>query len=35
VKRGQAVYLLHTWARERLTLLNSIGETLTPGVGIF
>ena len=28
VKRGQAVYLLHTWSRERLTLLNSIGELL-------
>jgi glycosyltransferase involved in cell wall biosynthesis len=26
VKRGQAVYLSHTWSRERLTLLNSIGE---------
>jgi glycosyltransferase involved in cell wall biosynthesis len=25
VKRGQAVYLSHTWGRERLTLLNSIG----------
>ena len=24
VKRGQAVYLSHTWRRERLTLLNSI-----------
>jgi glycosyltransferase involved in cell wall biosynthesis len=28
VKRGQAVYLSHTWSRERLTLLNSIGELL-------
>ena len=26
VKRGQTVYLSHTWSRERLTLLNSIGE---------
>jgi len=26
VKRGQEVYLSHTWTRERLTLLNSIGE---------
>jgi glycosyltransferase involved in cell wall biosynthesis len=26
VKRGQAVYLSHTWSRERLTLLTSIGE---------
>jgi glycosyltransferase involved in cell wall biosynthesis len=26
VKRGQAIYLSHTWSRERLTLLNSIGE---------
>jgi len=26
VKRGQAVHLSHTWSRERLTLLNSIGE---------
>jgi glycosyltransferase involved in cell wall biosynthesis len=26
VKRGQAVYLSHTWSRERSTLLNSIGE---------
>jgi len=26
VRRGQAVYLSHTWSRERLTLLNSIGE---------
>ena len=26
IKRGQAVYLLHTWSRERLTLLNSISE---------
>lgn len=25
VERGQAVYLSHTWSRERLTLLNSIG----------
>ena len=28
VKRGQAVYLSHTWSRERLTLLNSIGDLL-------
>ncbi len=28
VKRGQIVYLSHTWSRERLTLLNSIGELL-------
>ncbi len=28
VKRGQAVYLSHTWSRERLTLLNSIGKLL-------
>jgi glycosyltransferase involved in cell wall biosynthesis len=28
VKRGQQVYLSHTWSRERLTLLNSIGELL-------
>jgi glycosyltransferase involved in cell wall biosynthesis len=28
VKRGQAVYLWHTWSRERLTLLNSISELL-------
>jgi len=26
VKRGQAVYLSHTWSRERLTLLNSISQ---------
>lgn len=26
VKRGQAVYLSHTWTRERLGLLNSIAE---------
>jgi len=26
VRRGQAVYRSHTWSRERLTLLNSIGE---------
>jgi glycosyltransferase involved in cell wall biosynthesis len=26
LKRGQAVYLSHTWSRERLTLLNSISE---------
>jgi len=34
VKRGQAVYLSHTWSRERLTLLNSIGELLQEGTGI-
>lgn len=28
VKRGQEVYLSHTWTRERLSLLNSIGELL-------
>ena len=28
VTRGQEIYLLHTWSRERLTLLNSIGELL-------
>jgi glycosyltransferase involved in cell wall biosynthesis len=28
VKRGQEVYLSHTWSRERLTLLNSISELL-------
>jgi glycosyltransferase involved in cell wall biosynthesis len=28
VKRGQQVYLSHTWSRERLTLLNSISELL-------
>ena len=26
VKRGRVVYLSHTWGRERLALLNSIGE---------
>jgi glycosyltransferase involved in cell wall biosynthesis len=26
VKRGQAIYVSHTWSRERLTLLNSIGK---------
>ncbi len=26
VKRGRSIYLSHTWGRERLTLLNSIGE---------
>jgi glycosyltransferase involved in cell wall biosynthesis len=26
VKRGRVVYLSHTWSRERLALLNSIGE---------
>jgi glycosyltransferase involved in cell wall biosynthesis len=30
VKRGQAVYLAHTWNRERLTLLNSFADTLSP-----
>src|SRR4029077_10588659 len=35
LKRGQAVYLSHTWSRERCTLLNSMGELLTPGTGIF
>ena len=28
IKRGQAVYLSHTWSRERLSLLNSINELL-------
>jgi glycosyltransferase involved in cell wall biosynthesis len=28
VKRGQAVYLSHTWSRERLTLLKSICELI-------
>jgi glycosyltransferase involved in cell wall biosynthesis len=28
VKRGQQVYLSHTWNRQRLTLLNSISELL-------
>jgi glycosyltransferase involved in cell wall biosynthesis len=28
VKRGQKVYLSHTWSRERLSLLNSIGQLL-------
>jgi glycosyltransferase involved in cell wall biosynthesis len=28
VKRGQDVYLSHTWSRERLSLLNSISELL-------
>jgi glycosyltransferase involved in cell wall biosynthesis len=28
VKRGQAVYRSHTWSRERVTLLNYIGELL-------
>ena len=28
VKRGQQVYLSHTWSRERLILLNSISELL-------
>jgi glycosyltransferase involved in cell wall biosynthesis len=28
VKRGQEVYLSHTWSRERLSLLNSISELL-------
>jgi len=28
VKRGHAVYLSHTWSRERLTLLNSIEDLL-------
>jgi glycosyltransferase involved in cell wall biosynthesis len=34
LKRGQAVYRSHTWSRERLTLLNSIGELLHGGTGI-
>ena len=28
VKRGQEVYLSHTWSRERISLLNSISELL-------
>jgi glycosyltransferase involved in cell wall biosynthesis len=28
VKRGQQIYLSHTWSRERLTLLDSISELL-------
>jgi glycosyltransferase involved in cell wall biosynthesis len=28
VSRGQEIYLSHTWSREKLTLLNSIGELL-------
>ena len=28
VKRGQEVYLCHTWSRERRTLLDSISELL-------
>jgi glycosyltransferase involved in cell wall biosynthesis len=28
VKRGQEVYLSHTWSRERLSLLNSVSELL-------
>jgi glycosyltransferase involved in cell wall biosynthesis len=28
VKRGQEIYLSHTWSRERLTLLNSISKLL-------
>ena len=28
VKRGQEIYLSHTWSRERLSLLNSISELL-------
>jgi glycosyltransferase involved in cell wall biosynthesis len=33
VKRGQEVYLSHTWSRERLTLLNSVGELLQADSG--
>jgi glycosyltransferase involved in cell wall biosynthesis len=28
VRRGQEIYLSHTWGRERLTLLNSVSELL-------
>jgi len=28
VKRGQEIYLSHTWSREKLTFLNSISELL-------
>jgi len=35
VKRGQKIYLSHTWSRERLTLLNSIGKLLQTDVGTF
>jgi glycosyltransferase involved in cell wall biosynthesis len=28
VKRGQEIYLSHTWSRERLSLLNSVSELL-------
>jgi glycosyltransferase involved in cell wall biosynthesis len=34
VKRGQEIYLSHTWSRERLTLLNSISELLQPDAGM-
>jgi len=34
VKRGQAVYLSHTWSRERLTLLNSIGKLFQADVAM-
>jgi glycosyltransferase involved in cell wall biosynthesis len=34
VKRGQEVYLSHTWSRERRTLLNSIAGLLQGGAGI-
>jgi glycosyltransferase involved in cell wall biosynthesis len=28
VKRGQAIYVSHSWSRQRITLLNAIGELL-------
>ena len=31
VKRGQAVYLAHTWQQERTTLVNLAGKLLTSG----
>src|SRR5436309_3049468 len=34
VKRGQAGYLSHTWSRERLTLLNSIGKLFQADVAM-
>jgi glycosyltransferase involved in cell wall biosynthesis len=34
VKRGQEIYLSHTWSRERLTLLNSISELLQADAGM-
>ena len=28
VKRGQAIYVSHSWSRQRITLLNAIGDLL-------